>query len=468
MRIKQPTVYTTLFILIIAAVISTWIVPAGQYDQKQNAALQESTPIAGTYHQVESQKQSIFDVFLAPVDGFYDHKTGQANAIDVALFVLIIGGFLAVVDRTGTLTSAITSLVRTLKGREIWMIPFLMTLFALGGTVYGMAEETVAFYPLIIPAMIRAGYDTVTGVAIVMVGAGIGCLASTINPFSTIIASNAAGISFLDGIGLRIALFVVCLLVSIVYVMRYARRVRSQPDKSLVYAQKDENEAYFLGSSQTTRQEAPLTSKQKGVLCLFCITFAVMIWGVSADGWWMAQMSAWFLFATIVIAVFARIGEAELVSSFFEGARSLLGVAFIIALARAVVVVLDNGHITPTLLYWAESAIHGTSTIIFINGIYVVEALMSVVVPSSSGLAALSIPIFAPLGHFADVPKSLIVTTFQTASGLPNLINPTSAVVMAGIAMGKVSYGRWLRFVAPLMIMVVLIAMICISIAVTV
>ena len=199
MKFKFPTAYTILFLLIVVVAGLTWIVPAGKYEMVENEKLGKEVPVAGSYHEVEANPQGIVDIFMAPIAGFYDPGSYKASAIDVALFVLFIGGFLGVVNKTGAIDAGIGRVTVALRGREIWMIPVLMLLFAAGGTIYGMAEETLAFYTLIIPVIIAAGYDAVAAVAIIMVGAGIGTLGSTINPFATVIASDAAGIPFTDG-----------------------------------------------------------------------------------------------------------------------------------------------------------------------------------------------------------------------------------------------------------------------------
>ncbi len=222
-----PTAFTILFGLILFVAILTWIIPAGQYDRVKNETLGREVPVPGTYHEVEANPQGLRAVLLAPIAGMYDPTENKARAIDVALFVLVIGGFLGVVTKTGAIDAGIGRAMGALRGREIWMIPILMALFAAGGTSYGMAEESLAFYTLIIPVMIAAGYDAVTAVAIIMLGAGIGTLGSTINPFATVIASNAAQIPFTDGIWSRVTILVLGWLACVIYVMRYAVRVKA-------------------------------------------------------------------------------------------------------------------------------------------------------------------------------------------------------------------------------------------------
>lgn len=460
---RFPTAYTILFLLIILVAALTWIIPAGQYERALNEAIGREVAVPGTYAVVEANPQGPIDVLLAPIAGFYDPDSYAANAIDVALFVLLLGGFLGVVNATGAIDTGIRAAMRRVEGREIWMIPVLMALFALGGTTYGMAEETIAFYAILIPVVLRAGYDAVTGVAIILVGAGIGVLGSTINPFATIIASDAAAIPFTDGLGLRFLLLGGGLLICVAYVMRYARRVKLDPSRSIVARQYAEHKAYFLSGDD--QQAEDLTTTQAIILVLFGLTFAAMIWGVALQGWWMAQMGALFLGAAIVVGLIARLGEKALTGAFIDGAKDLLGVALVIGLARGIVVIMENGMIADTILHSAANSLGDLSDIAFINTMFGMLAGMSFFVPSSSGLAVLSMPILAPLSDFAGVSRELVVTAYQSANGLVNLINPTFAVVIGGLAIGRVPYERWLVFIWPLLLILTVFIMGALSIA---
>lgn len=333
LQTRFPTAYTILFLLIVLMAALTWFIPAGQYERAMNEEVGREVAVPGTYETVDPNPQGFVDVMLAPTAGFYDPDSYAANAIDVALFILFLGGFLGVMNATGAIDTGIRSAMHRLEGREIWMIPILMTLFALGGTTYGMAEETLAFYAILIPVMLSAGYDAVTGVAIILVGAGIGVLGSTINPFATVIAANAADIPFTDGLALRLVLLVGGLVICAAYVMRYAMRVKADPSRSVVARQWDAHRRLFLRGHDEI-EDFTLTGIQKIALVIFALTFLVMIWGVSSQGWWMAQMGALFLGSAILIGLIARLGEKKLTGSFVDGARDLLGVALVVGLAR--------------------------------------------------------------------------------------------------------------------------------------
>ena len=461
-KFKFPSAYTVLMAIIVFVAALTYIVPAGQYDRVMNETLGKEVPVAGTYQIVEATPQGFFDVVMAPIAGFFDPVTYEAGAIDVALFVLIIGGFLGVVTKTGAIDAGIAQVTKALEGREKWMIPILMALFAAGGTSYGMAEETLPFYMLLIPVVIAAGYDSLTGVAIVMLGAGIGVLGSTVNPFATVIASDAASISFTDGMDLRLAILALGFVITTAYVMRYAEKVRKNPLESLVADQKAANEEFFLKNGAEVLE---FTASRKLILVLFAVTFGIMIWGVSSGGWWMAEMSALFLVASIVIGLLGRLSEEELTGTFVDGARDLLGVAFVIAIARGIVVIMNAGNITDTILFWCENAVTGLSEVVFINVMYWIQVVLSFFIPSTSGLAVLSMPVMAPLADFANVSRDLVVTAYQSASGVVNLITPTSGVVMGGLAIGRVSYAKWVKFVLPLVGIMTVVVMAMLSIA---
>jgi len=475
-----PSAYTILFILIVLVAIGTWIIPAGRYQLDENGQ-----PIPGSYTQVDQNPQRIIvDSLLAPINGLYGIEAEDGSisiwnsgelfgAIDVALFILVIGGFLGVTMKTGAIQGGITRIVERLKGRERWMIPILMTVFAIGGTTYGMAEESLAFYVLIITVMIAAGYDALVGASLLLLGCGIGVIGSTINPFATGIASGFAGTTINEGIIGRLIVLVVGTAIGIFFVMRYADKVKADPTKSLVYSQKADNEKRFMAGGGGEEANAPLTGRQKVVLLLFFLAFVVMIFGVipwqdlginiPTLWWWFPEMTASFLLFAILIGLVARMKESDLTATFVDGARDLLGVALIIGIARGITVIMNNGLITDTVLNAAEQSVAGLGGAAFINLMFGLFLPLSFLIPSSSGLATVAMPIMAPLASFAGVPEFLVVTAYQTGNGLINLITPTSAVVMGGLAIARVGYGTWLKFVWPMLVLLAILSMVVLT-----
>jgi uncharacterized ion transporter superfamily protein YfcC len=479
-----PSAFTILFLLLAVIAAATWIVPAGSYDYDE-----EGAPIPGTYHEVESNPQKLLSSILkGPITGMYgiEGEDGTVDvwntgtlfgAIDVAMFVLIIGGFLGVTMKTGAINSGIAWVVSKLKGKEKWMFPILMTIFAIGGTSYGMAEETLAFYALIITVMLAAGYDALSAGALILLGAGIGCLGSTVNPFATGIASGFAGTTISDGLIGRIVLLVVGTIIGIFFVMRYAERVKKDPTKSLVYDQKSEVEKQFLSGSSEGTEFGKFTTRHKVILLFFFLAFVVMVYGVipwedlglavPTWWWWFPEMTANFLFFGILIGLIGKLSEKDLVNTFVDGARDMLGVALIIGLARGITVIMNNGLITDTVLYWAETAVAGLGGIGFIIVTYLLYIPLSFLIPSTSGLATVSMPIMAPLSSFAGVPSYLVVTAYQAASGLVNLVTPTSAVVMGGLAIARVGYGTWWKFAGLILVLLMLLSIVVLALGVS-
>ena len=444
-KFHMPTAYTILFLLLFLVAAATWVIPAGEYQREG----EDEVPVAGTYARVEQQPQGVGDVIQASFHGFYD-------AVDVALFILMVGGFLGVVMKTGAIDAGVSNVIRILGGREILLIPVMMVLFSLGGTSFGMWEETMAFYPLLIPVFVAAGYDPLVGIAVVLLGSGAGVLASTVNPFATGIASGFAGVSLGDGLMVRLVMLAVFDAAAIWYVMHYAAKVRSHPERSLVAGFSRKFESKKGGGVPD------LNGKRKLTLLLFAGVFLVMVYAVipfdeiglprPALHWWFPELSGLFLGGAVVIGLVYGLKEQELVDSFVSGAADLVGVAFIIGISRGITVLMDGGKITDTVLYWGEHALEGAGSVGFILLVYLIYLPLSILIPSSSGLATLSVPIMAPLGQFAGIGGELIVTAFQSASGLVNIVTPTAAVVMGGLALGDVPYDRWVKFVWKLIL----------------
>ncbi|MCB2893125.1 YfcC family protein [Streptococcus suis] len=475
---KLPSSYTILMLIITFMAVMTWIIPAGQYQVDEAGHL-----VAGTYEKVAQNPQGIYDVFMAPVRAMLGHGATEA-AINVAFFIIMVGAFLGVVNETGALDVGIASIVKRFKGREKMLIYILMTLFALGGSTYGMGEETMAFFPLLVPVMMAVGFDSITGVAIILLGSQIGCLASTVNPFATVVASDAAGVSVADGMIWRFVFFVVILAMGVLFVANYAEKVKNDPTKSLVYKQREADMQHF-NVTATQEVNAELSPAQKRVLWVFVLTFVLMIcsfipwedlgvtiftqfndWliglpfigqvigsSTAALGtWYFPEGAMLFGIAGIVVGLVYGMSEERLVKSFMFGAADIFSVALICAIARGIQVIMNDGMITATILHMGEEGLQGLSSQVFIILTYLFYLPMSFLIPSSSGLAGASMGIMAPLGEFVNVPASLVITAFQAASGLLNLVAPTSGIVMGALALGRVEIGTWYKFVGKLIV----------------
>ena len=476
---QMPTVYTILFTIIAFVAALTWILPAGRYDYvtadtNQLITAQESIdydggerllPVPGTFQEVTPSPQGIVDVLQAPIHGFN-------KAVGVALFVLVIGGYLGVIMKTGALDAGVAAVVNRFKGREQMMIPILMLLFGAGGSSFGLAEETVAFWPLILPVMAAAGYDRMVTAGIILFGSGIGVLCSTVNPFATGIASGFAGIQIGDGIGLRLLMFLVLQAVAIFYVMRYATKVKADKNASLLADVQFDDEF----SRPLVAEE--FTTRRKLTMGVFFLSFIIMIYGVlpledlgltfvPTLGWWFDELATLFFASSIVVYLINRMPEGEFVTSFINGAKDLVGVALVVAVARGIYVIMDDGMIIDSILHWAEGLVTGLgSGSIFAIVSYLVHTLLSFFIPSTSGLATVSMPLMGPLADFSGVGRDVMITAYQSASGLINLFAPTAGHLVAGLALAKIPYGIYLKWVAPLLVIFPVITMVMLFFAV--
>lgn len=485
---RIPSSYTVLFIIIAIMAVLTWFIPAGAYETAKDGSV-----ISGTYKTVASNPQGFFDILMAPVRGMLGVE-GTDGAIQVSFFILMVGGFLGVVNKTGALDTGIASVVRKNKGREKLLIAILIPLFALGGTTYGMGEETMAFYPLLIPVMIAVGFDSIVAVAIILIGSQIGCLASTINPFATGVAADAAGVSIADGMIWRIIQWFILVGMSIWFVYNYASKIEKDPSKSLVADKAEEHKEFF----QLQNSGEDLNKRQRNVLTIFALTFVIMIlslipwedFGIKlftsintwlttmpilggaigktmgAFGtWYFPEITMLFIMMGVLVAIVYRMSEDDFLSSFLTGAGEFLGVAMICAIARGIQVIMNGGMITATILHWGETGLSGLSSQVFIILAYIFYLPMSFLIPSTSGLAGATMGIMAPLGQFSNVPAHLVITAFQSASGILNMISPTSAIVMGALALGRVDLGTWWKFIGKFIVMVMLVSVLLLVVA---
>lgn len=430
--------------------------------------------------EVTSTKLS--DFLMSPVNGLQE-------AFDVCVFILLIGGFLGVVTETGALDAGICAVVKKLKGKELMLIPILMFLFSLGGTSYGMAEETIAFYALIVATMVAAGFDQLVGVAVIMLGAGSGVLGSTVNPFLVSVCISSlkdAGIPVSQPvvIGLGVALWLSSLAISIYFVMNYAKKVKENPNLSLVL--KEKNEKVKDDSSLEREKVLELTKRRIIVLGLFALSFLVMIvsvipWnefgitifdntdlltGVSLGGWWFNELAVWFLLMSIIIGVVHGMKEKEIVNAIVSGVSDMVGVALVIGVSRGVSVVMSSTGLDSYVLNGASNILSGASSIVFANVAYIICIGLSILVPSTSGLAGLSMPIFGPLTQNLGFSPEIMIAILSAASGIVNLVTPTSGVVMGGLAIAKVEYSTWLKFVSKVLISIFVASIIILTVGI--
>lgn len=442
------------------------------------------------------------DFCTAPILGF-------ADALPVCLFVMILGGFLGMMTETGALDNGIAVLVQKLKGNEMMLIPVLMLIFSLGGTTYGMCEETVPFYALLAATMMAAGFDPMVGAATVLLGAGCGCLGSTVNPFAV-----GAAVDALTGVGIQVnqtiiiglgaVLWVVTTAMSIVFVMSYAKKVKADKGSTILSMQelKDADEAHGKAASEVNK-EVKLTGRQKGVLIAFAFTFVVMIVGFipladlnkgvadffdagavyDADGnavvqgwsalitglpigqWYFNEASTWFFLMAILIGIIGGLSEKQIVNTFIAGAADMMSVVLVIALARGISVLMANTGLDKYVLNAAANALAGLSGVIFAPMSFLVYFGLSFLIPSTSGMATVSMPIMGPLAVKLGFSPEVMVMIFSAAIGVVNLFTPTSGAIMGGLALAKIEWTTWLKFALKLIVALSVVCAIILTVA---
>ncbi len=447
--------FSIIFILIIILAIFSHILPDAQF---VDGILVDGSGTVGA---------KLSDFLLSPILGFSD-------AVDVCVFILILGGFLAIINKTGALETGIKVLVKKLKGNEIVLIPILMFIFSVGGTTYGMLEETVGFYVLLAATMVAAGYDTIVGSAIVLLGAGSGVLGSTVNPFAVGVAVSSLPEGVTANQGLLIftglILWITTLLISIIFVMNYAKKV--QEDKGSTFLSLQEQKAMekkFIKEedSKDKKKDVKLSIKQRITLILLGLTFVVMIigfipWGdfnvtifdkftgwltgTPLGGWYFAEASVWFFVMAIVIGIINRFKEKEIVDTFIDGANDMIAVILIIAVARGASVLMGVTHLDNYIIYNAADLLSNLPELAFVPLNYLLHVVLSILVPSSSGLAVLSTPIMGGLASTLGYNVEVTIMTFVAANGLVNLITPTCGAIMGGLALAKVEYTTWFKW----------------------
>lgn len=442
------------------------------------------------------------DFCTAPIKGF-------ADALPVCLFVMILGGFLGMMTETGALDNGIAVLVQKLKGNEIMLIPVLMLIFSLGGTTYGMCEETVPFYALLAATMMAAGFDPMVGAATVLLGAGCGCLGSTVNPFAV-----GAAVDALTGVGIEVnqsiiiglgaVLWIVTTVMSILFVMSYAKKVKADKGSTILSMQelKDAEEAHGKAASEV-HNEVKLTGRQKGVLIAFAFTFVVMIVGFipladlnegvanffdagavyDADGnavvqgwsalitglpigqWYFDEASTWFFLMAVLIGIIGGLSEKQIVNTFITGAADMMSVVLVIALARGISVLMANTGLDVYVLDAAANALAGLSGVIFAPMSFLVYFGLSFLIPSTSGMATVSMPIMGPLAVKLGFSPEVMVMIFSSAIGVVNLFTPTSGAIMGGLALAKIEWTTWLKFALKLIVALSVVCAIILTVA---
>ncbi|MBG3012436.1 YfcC family protein [Proteus faecis] len=486
MKLKKfafPTAFTILFAITVIVVGLTWIIPAGEYQRLSYNSAEPSLVVAkidgshevlpatqatlndlnvsieinkftdgtikkpiaipGTYERVAQQPKGIMDITESMVKG-------TIEGADVIVFILVLGGLIGVVNQTGAFNAGLTALANRTKGKEFLVVFGVTIILSIGGTSCGIEEEAVAFYPILVPIFLILGYDAIVCVGAIFLASSMGAGFSTVNPFSVVIASNASGISFIEGIGFRTIGLVIGTLGVLVYLYWYCKKIKKDPTFSYNYENAESFKQRFL-SNYDPNEILEFSWRRKVILCLFVAAFPIMVWGVMDMGWWFPQMAALFLAIAIIIIFLSGLKEKTAIDGFIHGASELVGVSLIIGLARGVNLVMEQGKIADTILEFMSHIVAGMPPSLFLLAQLVVFICLGFIVPSSSGLAVLAMPIMAPLADAVGVPRYMVVSAYNWGQYIMLFLAPTG-LVLATLQMLDISYNKWLKFIMPMVI----------------
>lgn len=458
-KLHMPHVLTLIFFLIIVVAVLTWILPSGEFERTimETSTGERSVAVDGTYHTTEKiledgtdLRQGISQILMAP-------GRGIQLAIEVLAFVFIIGGVFQIMAKTNALNMGIQKIVKKLGKKEILIIPILMLLFGLGGSTFGMSDELVPFYLLIMPVMFAMGYDSMTTFMTVCLSATVGYAASTINPFSVLVAQGIAGIQGNPQLVFRMIQWVIMMAVVIAFVTWRAMKIKKDPEKSITY-QDDIAKKKEMASEIDFDQD--ITFRQKLVLATFVIGMVVVVVGLVKFGWYMNELSMCFFGMGILMGIFGGLNEKGIAEEFITGVKDIAFAAMVIGFCSGIMVIAQDGMIIDTILNALSNMIANSNNAMFVGVMYVVQTILTLLVPSSSGLAALSMPVMAPLCDLHGVNPEAAVTVLQYANQLTNLMSPVAGTTVAGLAICRISFGQWWKTIWKVFLIMTVLAIV--------
>jgi uncharacterized ion transporter superfamily protein YfcC len=441
--------FVLLFFVIVISAILTYIVPAGEYDRVEKDG--RTLVVPDSYTLTESSPVGFFNIFTSI-------HTGMIDGAGIIFFILIIGGAFGILKETGALDALIVNITRKLANRELLLIPVLMMFFAVGGALMGMAEETIVYIAIITPVAIALKLDAMVGFAIVSLGANIGFMSAVLNPFNIGVAQSIAELPTFSGIGLRLVLFATLYIAGVLYVYRYAKKVNSNP------------ELRYLGNYQEGTQvevntNLRLTTRHKWILTIFLVNFVVLIFGVIKFGWYITEIAGLFLLFGVLIGIVGKLNPNKIADSFIDGAKELISGALIIGFAQAILVVIQDGKLIDSVLYFASTFLSQLSPTLNAIGMFFIQLFLNFLVPSGSGQAALTMPVMAPLADLVGVTRQTAVLAFQLGDGISNSLFPTSGVLLAGLAVAGIPFTKWIKWILPFIFIQIVISIIFLIIA---
>lgn len=455
-RFKVPNSLVLLFGLVILVSMLTYIIPAGAFDQVKDEKTGKMLVLAGTYHTIEGNPTTPFEVFTSI-------PRGMEEAGYIIFFLLIIGGAFKVLQATGAVESGIGHLVKNMQGKEKLIIPVIMVVFCVGGAILGVAEESLAFMPMIVALCLALGFDSIVGTAILLLSSAAGYAGAMLNPFTVGVAQGIAGLPLFSGMGFRIIAFGIFTVVTIAYVMIYAARIQKNPKLSSMY------EIDLLRRKAYNQEDLPkFTIRHKLVLLSLLAGVVFLAYGVMKLGFYITELGAIFLIVGIVAGIVGGMKLETIADEFVKGASDLLFACLIIGFARAMLVVMKDANIMDTVINACANTIQGLPTSISAVGMMFVQSIISVIIPSGSGQAAVSIPIMAPIGDVLGITRQTTVLAYQFADAFSNVLTPTSGFFMAAIAMSGISWTKWAKWFLPLFLLWFVIGAILVIVAVNI
>ncbi|RYG73690.1 putative basic amino acid antiporter YfcC [Lentibacillus lipolyticus] len=436
-RFSAPHPFVIMFAVIVLMAIITYFIPSGEYERTTNDDGQ-TVVVNDSYHAVEAEPAGFMEIFQAIHQGMVD---GAA----IIFFIFIVGGAFGIFRATNAIEGALGSISSRLGGKELYLIPVVMLFFGVAGASFGMFEETLPFILILVPVAIRLGFDSIVGTAMVLVGVSGGFTAAFSNPFTIGVAQGIAGVPLFSGMGVRIGFWVIFMAVGITYVMAYARKVKNDPTKSIVYAIDQEREA-----DDGAMVHEQLTKTQAVTLGILALTLVVLAYGVVQHGWYITEIAGLFLIMGLVIGVVNKMGINEIAEKFVKGCEELVVGALVVGFAYGALVILQDTATIDTILYGVTNMVSGIPGQFAALAMYATQSFLNFLVTSGSGQAALSMPIMTPLADLLGVSRQTAVLAYQMGDGISNIFTPTSGLLLAGLAMARISWVKWFKWVWPL------------------
>lgn len=447
--------YFLVFSIMVFVAALTWIVPAGQYNRIESDG--RTYAVAGSYHTVEKAPQNIGNILAAPVEGF-------TQCAEIIAFILVVGVLFTVIERTGAINTVIKKVSFFFANNPQYkkcFIPVCMFLFSLCGALFGMEEETLIFIPIFIPLALSLRYDTVVGMSIPFIGAFTGFSSAFVNPFTVGIAQTIAQLPMYSGWQYRLVIWFIFTSVVAAFFTWYGERVRKNPTKSLTYKMDLEKRAELkIINDVEVDGSFRLTRAHQLVMLSFVIGMIILFYGVIRYQWYMIEIAAVFLGVTIASAYFGKLTLDQSTDAIIDGAKSMVGVCVLMALARSIVIVATNGHILDTFLHTMTQCVGNLHPIFASQAMFVIQTVLNFFIASGSGQAVLTMPIMVPLGDLVNVSRQTVILAYQFGEGWGNPIIPTAPVTMGALALAGISYPMWVKWFLRLEIILIVLSLV--------